>query len=157
MGIKPLVLWSAAAVLAVAASSAAVSAATSGTGHDVLDRSDVARELAGAGPNVSLSPLPSASASGATGQAIDTPGGLVVVNCAATGPVLVRWTPKSGYRLGHTVDGPGQTSIVFETSNDRDVIAVIRCVDGQARASFAIGDDDHGGGDDGHGGTSGPH
>src|SRR3954462_387773 len=147
MRMKPLVLWSVAAALAVGASSAAVSAATSGTGHDVLSPADVARDLAGGAPVVpATSPLPASPAPAGSGQPLDTPGGVVVASCEATGPTLLRWAPKSGYRVGHTSASPAAAGIVFETDGDNDVTVTITCVDGRAHAEFTVGKDDHGGG-----------
>jgi hypothetical protein len=129
----------------------------------------VSRALAGGAPVVpATSPMPSASVPAGGVQALETPGGLVVASCESAGPVLLRWSPKTGYRVGHTTTGPGQAGIVFETDGDNDVTVVIRCVDGSAHATFTVGIDDHGGngggdggggGDDGGGGHggSGPH
>ena len=147
MRMKPLVLWSAAAVLAVAASSAAVSAATHGSGHDVLSTSDVSRALADA-PAAASQPAPTGSPTDA-GQVVTTPGGIIVVDCGKGGPELLRWVPKSGYRVDHTFNaGGGDVGIVFEAAGDRDVTVTVACAIDKVTSKYVVGSDDHGGKDD---------
>jgi hypothetical protein len=146
-------LWGAAVVLAVGGGTAAVAAASTGTGRHVLSQHDVDREL-GAAPSTSPSPAPIAASSNASdnSQVVRVSAGTVVVTCEGDTARLLRWTPKTGYRADDPTYGPAAViSVRFESDTADDVTVTVRCVAGKAVASTTVDADDHG--HDGNGGN----
>jgi len=143
-----LTLGGVAAVVAVGAGTAAVAAASTGNGHDVLSQQDVARQLAAVPAPVATA---NTSLSGAApaedgSQAVSTVAGTVVVRCTGNVTTLLRWTPTTGFRADDPVFGPASVVAVrFESDVAEDVKVSVSCINGKAAATTTIDADDHGG------------
>jgi hypothetical protein len=142
-----LTLGGVAAVVAVGAGTAAVAAASTGNGHDVLSQQDVARQLAAVPAPVATA---NTSLSGAApaedgSQAVSSVAGTVVVRCTGDVTTLLRWTPTTGFRADDPVFGPASVvSVRFESDVAEDVKVTVACVNGVASATTAPDGDDHG-------------
>lgn len=142
-----MTLGGVAAIVAVGAGTAAVAAASTGNGHDVLSQQDVARQLAAV-------PAPAATAntslSGAApaedgSQAVSSMAGTIVVRCTGDVTTLLRWTPTTGFRADDPVFGPASVvSVRFESDVAEDVTVSVHCTGGVASATTAPDGDDHG-------------
>jgi hypothetical protein len=142
-----LTLGGVAAIVAVGAGTAAVSAATTGSGQNVLSRSDVARVLANAPAPAATNPTNAQAQTSADGsQVANTVGGTVVVRCSGNTATLLRWSPKAGFRADDPVFGPASAvSVRFESDAAEDVLVSVHCVNGAATATTTTDGDDHGG------------
>jgi hypothetical protein len=151
-------LWGAAVVLAVGAGTAAVAAASGGSGRSVLSQGDVDRALA-ASPNPSAKPQPSGtpdpSRKPGAAQLFRVTGGTVVAHCVANAAILIRWTPDTGYRADDPILGPAAAvSIRFESDTLPDVKVTVTCPADKPVAKTSADGDDHSGG--GGGGSANP-
>jgi hypothetical protein len=143
-----LTLGGVAAIVAVGAGTAAVAAASTGNGHDVLSQQDVARQLAARPAPVATanSTLSNAASAGDGSQAVSTSAGTVVVRCTGDVTTLLRWSPITGFRADDPVLGPASVvSVRFESDVAEDVRVSVHCVNGVAAATTALDADDHGG------------
>src|SRR5215475_7368681 len=164
-----LTLGGIAAVVAVGAGTAAVNAATTGSGHNVKSQSDIANLLAAAPAPASTATNVPTTASGDGSQVANTAGGTVVVQCSGNVATLLRWTPNSGFRADDPVVGPASVvGVRFESDVAEDVTVSVTCANGVAKATTTAEADDHGGNrgpggptpapsaSDDHGGNAGP-
>jgi hypothetical protein len=142
-----LTLGGVAAIVAVGAGTAAVSAATTGSGQNILSQSDVARVLAKAPAPAATNPTNAQAQTSAAGsQVANTVGGTVVVRCSGNTATLLRWSPKAGFRADDPVFGPASAvSVRFESDVAEDVLVSVHCVNGIATAATTADGDDHGG------------
>lgn len=145
-----LTLGGVAAIVAVGAGAAAVNAATTDDGHNVLSQRDVANRLAAEHASVGANATPSRAAPATDGsQVANTVSGTVVVRCSGNVATLLRWSPKAGFRADDPVFGPASVvSIRFESDVAEDVRVSVSCANGVAAATTAA--------DDRHGGNRGP-
>ncbi len=142
-----LTLGGVAAVVAVGAGTAAVAAASTGNGHDVLSQQDVARHLAALpAPVATANTTLSDAAQAADGsQALSTAAGTVVVRCSGNVTTLLRWSPNTGFRADDPVFGPASVvSVRFESDVAEDLKVSVQCADGVATATTAPDADNHG-------------
>jgi hypothetical protein len=165
-----LTLGGVAALVAVGAGTAAVNAATTGSGHDVKSQADIANLLAAApAPAATTATNVPATASDDGSQVANTVGGTVVVRCSGNVATLLRWSPKTGFRADDPVIGPSSlVSVRFESDVAEDVTVSVTCANGVAKATTTPEADDHGGNrgsggpspapsaTDDHGGSGGP-
>ena len=142
-----LTLGGVAAVVAVGAGTAAVAAASTGNGHDVLSQQDVARHLAALpAPVATANTTLSDAAQAADGsQALSTVAGTVVVRCSGNVTTLLRWSPNTGFRADDPVFGPASVvSVRFESDVAENLKVSVQCANGVASATTAADADDHG-------------
>ena len=142
-----LTLGGVAAVVAVGAGTAAVAAASTGNGHDVLSQQDVARHLAALpAPVATANTTLSDAAQAADGsQALSTAAGTVVVRCSGNVTTLLRWSPNTGFRADDPVLGPASVvSVRFESDVAEDLKVSVQCAGGVATATTGPDADDHG-------------
>jgi hypothetical protein len=142
-----LTLGGVAAVVAVGGGTAAVAAASTGNGHDVLSQQDVARQLAALPAPVATanSPLSDAASAADGSQAVSTVAGTVVVRCTGDVTTLLRWSPNTGFRADDPVFGPASVvSVRFESDVAEDMKVSVQCAGGVASATTATDADDHG-------------
>jgi hypothetical protein len=140
-----LTLGGVAALVAVGAGAAAVNAATTGDGHNVLSRSDVAHLLSAAPAETDSTSVAAAPAAGGS-QVVNSAAGTVVVRCSGNVATLLRWTPNSGFRADDPVSGPAAVvSVRFESDVAEDLKVSVTCANGVATGKTAVDADDHGG------------